>query len=105
MMAINISAMIAAVAALGTASYGLVDATKGLNGGVSNAGFTYIRGVISWLFPDDALINDGKTPLALGAVAATLKANWINGTPLADQKAIAKTLIKLRLNAGNAAFL
>lgn len=104
-MAINISETIAAVAALGTASYGLVDATKAFNGGVSGAGFAYVRRTIAWLFPGDASIKDRQTPLALGAVLATLKANWLNGTAMADQKAIAKTLIKLRLNAGNAAFL
>lgn len=104
-MAINITAMIGAVAALGTASYGLVDATKALNGGLSNAGFVYIRRVISLLFPNDASSKDSQSPLALGTIEKTLKANWINGTPLEDQKAIAKTLIKLRLNAANAASL
>ncbi len=104
-MAINISETIAALAALGTASYGLVDATKAFNGGVSNAGLVYIRRVIRWLFAGDAATKDGDTPLGLDAVLATLKANWINGTPLADQKAIARTLIKLRLTPGNATFL
>lgn len=32
-----------AVAALGTAAYGLVDATKAFGGGASNAGFRFIR--------------------------------------------------------------
>ena len=41
-------------------------------------------------------------PLQLSEVLDTLRANWLNGTALADQKAIAKSLIKLRLNIVNA---
>jgi hypothetical protein len=94
--------IIAAVAALGTAAYGLVDGSKALGGGVSQAGFGRIKRVIQWLFPGDSDDEKTLTPLTLGATLATLRANWINGTPLADQKAIAKTLIKLRLTAANA---
>ncbi len=104
-MAINIPDTIAAVAALGTASYGFVDASKSVYGGISRAGFVYIRSAVRWLFPQDASVNDKQTPLSLGAVLDTLYANWINGTPMADQKAIAKSLIKLRLSPANAAFL
>lgn len=35
-------------------------------------------------------------------ILATLEANWMNGTDVGSQKAIAKSLIKLNLNAGNA---
>jgi hypothetical protein len=38
-------------------------------------------------------------------VLETVKANWVNGTDLGSQKAIAKSLIKLQLSAGNAAAL
>ena len=38
-------------------------------------------------------------------ILATLQANWMNGTHLGSQKAIAKSLIKLNLNPGNAAAL
>lgn len=101
-LGISLPQAIAAVAGLGTASYGLVDATKALYGGLSNAGFGRIRSVITFLFPKDASANDHETPLALGSVLDTLKANWINGTSLNDQKLIAKSLIKLRLNADTA---
>jgi hypothetical protein len=104
-MTIDIPDTIAAIAALGTASYGLVDACKAVYGGISNAGFVYIRRAITWLFPKGTEAKDSQIPLSLGSILATVNANWINGTPLSDQKAIAKTLIKLRLNAGNAAFL
>lgn len=104
-LAISAPQAIAAVAALGTASYGLVDATKVFNGGPSNFGFGRIRRAIVFFFPDDTSVDDHKTPLALGSVLDTLKANWINGTALADQKLIAKSLIKLRLNPTTAAAL
>ena len=40
-------------------------------------------------------------PLRLDAVLGTLRANWFNGMSLADQKLVAKTLIKLRLDEHN----
>ncbi len=97
--------MIAAVGALGTASYGLVDASKAFWGGISNAGFTYIRRAITGLFPDNDPANGGQTLLGSSAALAELRASWLNGTPLADQRAIAKSLIKLRLSAENAKML
>jgi hypothetical protein len=98
----SITNMIAAVGALGTASYGLVDASKALGGGISNAGFAYIRRAVTDLFPDDGSTKGQQTLLGRGTALAELKASWLNGTPLTDQRAIAKSLIKLRLNADNA---
>jgi hypothetical protein len=54
--------------------------------------------MIAYFFPDDSSLGDHKAPLALGSILDTLKADWINGTALADQKRIAKSLIKLQLN-------
>ena len=102
---ISLPQAITAVAGLGTASFGLVDATKAWNGGFSNAGFFWIRRVIIGFFPVGASLDERQTSLSLGSVLDTLKANWINGSSLPDQKAIAKSLIKLRLNAASAAFL
>ena len=42
-------------------------------------------------------------PLGRASAVETLRAIWLNGTPLADQKAIAKYLVKLCLNADTAA--
>lgn len=104
-MAIDLPDAILAVGALGTAAFGLVDATKALWGGVSNAGFSHITRVLTHLFPDDANRADKGNPIALGAMRDTLRANWLNGTTLADQMSIAKTLIKLRLDKDNARVL
>jgi hypothetical protein len=93
---------ILATGALGTAAFAIVDASKSLWGGVSNAGFGHIKRVVKRLFPSGASAKDISNPLALGQVLATLRANWLNGTALADQKSIAKTLIRLRLDKANA---
>jgi hypothetical protein len=73
-----------------------VDALKTLpNGGISNAGYAFIEQALQSLFT-------GQTRIAASGdmkrLFDTLHGNWINGTPVADQKAIAKSLIKLRLN-------
>lgn len=96
--------IIAAVAALGTAALGLVDSTKVLYGGLSNAGFSYIRQAVTRLA--------GSADGASGAPAAafgwadtlrTLRANWMNGMAKSDQKAAAKALIRLNLTPESAA--
>jgi hypothetical protein len=73
----NITDSIAAIAALGTAAYGLVDASKALWGGVSNAGFSRIKTALSPFNP--ALETLRNSPWQ------TLRANWLNGVPKADQ--------------------
>lgn len=93
---------VTAIGALGTASFGLVDATKALGGGISHIGFGDIRKAIRPLFGAKPSSQNRSTPLAYGAVLDNLRSNWMNGRDLSDQKAIAKTLLKLRLNAKNA---
>jgi hypothetical protein len=91
-----LSADIAAVGALGTAAFGLVDAFKALpGGGISRAGFKFISQAIVTLTPPDAGIDTGG--LSRESVLNTLNSHWINGADAASQIAIAKSLIKLRL--------
>lgn len=85
--------VITAMGALGTAAFGLVDATKAFAGGVSNIGFGAILGALR---PFDAAL-DQATP----DWRATLRANWINGVAKEDQKTAAKTLIRLGISATN----
>lgn len=94
----NMTGALAAIGALGTAAYGLVDVTKVFYGGVSRAGFGYIKKALK--------------PFELALIAAggadwskTLFAHWINGTSLDDQKAVAKSLIHLGLAPDNASKL
>lgn len=102
MTVINVGDTIAAVGALGTASFGLADATKAFGGGISRAGLKYIRAALAPLFGPEAQPGDRNTATSFGSVLGNLKANWMNGTSLADQKAIAKSLLKLRLSPSTA---
>jgi hypothetical protein len=55
-----------------------------------------------WLIPDSGVESDEVSALALPSSLATLRANWMNGMALADQKSIAKALIKLNLTPASA---
>jgi hypothetical protein len=57
------------------------------------------------LTPPAADAGQPVNALSQQKILATLQANWFNGTDLGSQKSIAKSLIKLNLNAGNAAAL
>jgi hypothetical protein len=103
-MPLNLSDYVVAAGALGTASFALVDGSKAVWGGVSNAGFGQIKRTVTRLFPTGSA-REQKHPMSLTDVLGVLRANWLNGTALGDQKLIAKTLIKLRLNAENARHL
>jgi hypothetical protein len=99
---LNLPQIVLAVGALGTAAYGVVDVSKSLWGGVSNVGFGDIKKVISQFIPASTTANAAPA-LSLTSVLLTLKANWLNGMALGDQKSVAKALIKLNLNPGSAA--
>jgi hypothetical protein len=97
-LASNWGSIVAAIGALGTAACGLVDALKTLpGGGISYSGFWFIRGSLETLFGKEHLHR-----LPLSRDLQTLHGNWINGRPMADQQAIAKSLVKLRLTTGTA---
>jgi hypothetical protein len=99
----DLSSIVLAVGGLGTAAFGLVDATKiGSNGGISNAGFAYIEDAIKKFVPDATRSNSAVDAGPGQDLLDVLHGNWINGKPLADQKAIAKSLLKLRLAPGTA---
>jgi hypothetical protein len=101
---LTVTNAISAIAGLGTASFGLVDATKVFGGGVSRRGFGEIKRVIQPFFGKNASEHaKAMSPLDFGPLLNTLRANWLNGNDLDSQKAIAKSLLKLRLSAANAA--
>jgi hypothetical protein len=89
--------LVTAIGGLGTAAFGLVDATKAIGGGVNHIGFADIRKRIEQLVPDKS-----TNGLTLHDVLGTLRENWFTGTDLASQKAIAKSLIRLNFNTDNA---
>ncbi len=88
-------AIISAVAAFGTAAFGLVDASKAFNGGISNVGYSFIK---SALQPYEAALKiiGESDPYAVA------KANWLNGMDKAEQKAIARNLVRLGFNSATA---
>jgi hypothetical protein len=94
---LDLPKIVLAVGALGTAAYGLVDVSKSLWGGISNRGLSDIKRVVSKVIPVPSQGADTTSALALPSVLATLRANWLNGMALPDQKAVAKALIKLNL--------
>lgn len=93
----SIGSFLAAAAALGTAAYGLVDASKALRGGVSNLGFKSIATAVAPLIAGGA-----GAAFSRKEVLATLEANWLNGVAKADQKAAAKSLIRLGVTPASA---
>ena len=100
----EVVAAITAIGALGTAAFGLVDASKVVTWLVPSSGFGFIQKLVDKFAPADPDIPRDSA-LSADSISASLRANWINGMALADQKSVAKTLIKLRLDARTAAYL
>jgi hypothetical protein len=101
----NLPQIITAIGGLGTAAAGLVDATKAiplLGGGVNRIGFSGIKRAVTALTPYGNAGGASANALPQQRILDTLQANWYNGTDIASQKAAAKSLIKLSLNAANA---
>lgn len=97
--------IITAIGGLGTAAFGLVDASKAVFGFINRIGLDHIKQIISQLTPDQT--GEGVAAIPINAlprknILETVEANWVNGNDVASQKAIAKSLIKLHLSAGNA---
>ena len=88
--ATQLIATVGAIGALGTAAFGLVDATKAFGGGVANVGFPLVLRAVEPFAPafTQAVGPDWQ---------AILLAHWRNGKPKPEQKAIATALIQLGL--------
>ena len=99
----NLPQVITAVGGLGTAAFGLVDAGKAVFP-FNQIGFDGIKSTVTALTPVPAA-GPVVNALPRDKILATLEGNWVNGTDLGSQKAIAKSLIKLNLSPGNAAAL
>jgi hypothetical protein len=95
----NIMNFLVAAGGLGTAAMGLVDTSKVFCGGPSNFGFGRVKVALE---PFLAPIGEVSPAYGNAEILRTLKANWLNGVPKADQKAKAKSLIHLGLTNGSA---
>jgi hypothetical protein len=91
----SLVSLIAAVGALGSSAMGLVDTTKLFGGGPSNFGFGYIERMLAPFL--DALASS-SAPFGKHAILRKLRADWLNGVAMEDQKAKAKSLIHLGLS-------
>jgi hypothetical protein len=101
----NLPQVVTAIGGLGTAAFGLLEAIKPVIPWVNQTGFSRIHKTVSALTPDEPGARQPLNALPRKNILESLLANWINGTDLASQKAIAKSLVKLHLSAGNAAEL
>ncbi len=99
---LHIQSVITAIGGLGTAAFGLVEAAKPVFGGINRIGLNHIHAVVKDLTPEGASAGGPVNALPQADILKTLEANWVNGADLANQKAIAKSLIMLHLSAGNA---
>jgi hypothetical protein len=105
---LHLTQIITAIGGLGTAAFGLVEVAKPVFGFINCMGLKHINDTVTALTPDQTGAGMQASPpnaLPRSNVLATIKANWVNGTDLGSQKAIAKSLIKLQLSSGNAAAL
>lgn len=87
----NVGAVLAALSGLATASFGLLDASKAVNGGVSLIGLGHLRTALN---PFGAVLTAAVGPSWFDIV----RANWINGVPKPDQKTKVGALLKLGLS-------
>ena len=117
-----LSHIILSVGGLGTAAFALVDSLKLVlpNGGISNSGFHFVSeglkpllatGESAWSSAAGAINAVDSKPQAddasivgLNSSIKTLQSNFINGMALTNQKAIAKSLVKLNLTQETADF-
>ena len=96
---ISLTQAIAAIGALGTAAYGIVDASKSGLSFINRLGLKHIKTTIELLAP----LPDGENSLERKHILETVEANWINGADLAKQKCVAVSLILGHLTQANAA--
>lgn len=91
----NVGAALAALSALSTAAFGLLDTSKAFWGGTSNFGLGHLK---TALLPFRAALDEAVGEDWFDIV----RANWINGLPKADQKSVLGSLLKLGLTQSTA---
>jgi hypothetical protein len=91
----DFGAALAALSALATAAFGLLDASKAFWGGVSNVGLGHIRTALT---PFEPAFRAAVGPVWWDMV----RANWLNGVAKAEQKASVARVLKLGLSEASA---
>lgn len=92
----QVGAALAALSALATAAFGLLDASKGLWGGIARVGLGHIwRALAPFQSTLNAAMGESRWRILV-------EANWMNGMAKTEQKAVVRSLIKLGLNEATA---
>lgn len=92
----NVGGALAALSALSTAAFGLLDTSKAFWGGISNIGQGHLRRALEpFEEPLKEAVGDEWWSIVL--------ANWRNGMAKADQKSVISALMKLGLTPATAA--
>lgn len=102
MIPMQLPQIITAIGGLGTAAFGLLEAIKPVVPWINHTGFSGIHETVSSLTPDEPGARQPVNALPQKNILESLLANWVNGTDLASQKTIAKSLIKMHMSAANA---
>lgn len=91
----DLAETVAAIGALGTASVGLVDATKWCRGGVSNLGYKTVLAGLTRFAPafQSAIGEDWEQ---------VFRAGWLNGKPKDEQVSLARNFVRLGLSPDTA---
>ncbi len=92
----DFGAALAALSALSAASFGLLDASKGVYGGVARIGLGHLSDALK---PFEPALD---TAMGKGEWWVLVKANWMNGLAKDGQKAVVRSLIKLGLTPDTA---
>jgi hypothetical protein len=98
----QLPAIICAIGGLGTAAFGLLEALKPFFSFINRIGLGGIQSTVARLTPPESGAASPLNALPGAQILRAIEANWVNGRDLGSQKAIAKSLIKLHLSAGNA---
>lgn len=100
---LNLPTIVGMIGGLGVAAFGLLEAVKPVCPPINRIGFKFVRRTVAMLTPSEEGAQTPVNALPSTAILRALESNWVNGVDPRNQKAIAKSLIKLHLSAGNAA--
>ncbi len=94
----TVGAAIAAMSALGLASFALVDSSKAFWGGVSNVGFKHI---VRGCAPFGSVLDVALGGAGYNMWVDLLRAQWRNGRSKDEQKALVRALVRQGMTIGD----
>jgi len=91
---------IGAIACIGVAAFGLVDASRSVFRSINRIGFIHIKRMVVGLTPERNRIP--VNAMSQRSILQALEANWADGIDLTHQKEIARSLILMHLSSDSA---